>query len=214
MSNLKADQNNKIYLSIANGKLVQKVPAGTPGAVERKWEVGGKSGTKYELVFDNISGKITGVSFYNGEKDGRKFQNLIVEFDEFDGKTPVLSINSKTKYAEDIMKKLPNVDLSQEVKVRPFSFTPEGEDRAVTGVDLRQGNEWGTSVKDYYYDKEKKQTLHGAPEPTKEEKEEGDWETYYRRRNKFFIKATTERFQIVEQTSYPTKDINPEDIPF
>src|SRR5580704_9060198 len=114
MSKPEHDTSNKQYLSIVQGSLRQSVPEGTPEAVRREWEAGGDKGVKHEIVFKAITGRITNVYFYDGESGGRKFQNLNVVLDENEhGKQPVISVGVGTRYASDIMKKLPQVDFER-----------------------------------------------------------------------------------------------------
>jgi hypothetical protein len=140
--------SNKVFLKIIEGSLRQAVPAGTPDAVEREWQAGGKTGVSIELVHKAAFGHITEVSFYDGESDGRKFTTLNITLDENeDGKKPVIGVGIGTKYAQDLMKKLPSVDFKDEVRIRPFSYIPEGEDKNVTGVEILQRDGTGAFTK-------------------------------------------------------------------
>lgn len=193
MATLEQDRgSNKIYFSIVGGKIKRAVPEGTAGAVMREWEAGGKKGVKWELEYPAIFGYIKDVSFFDGEGDGKKFSMLQITFDGDEnegGKQPVLSVGVKTRYANDLMMKFPNVNFEEEVRVRPFSFTPENEEKVVSGVEItKRGYSGNFDLK-----VEKKWTKENPIiKPTDEELEDKDWESFFNRQNKALIKYTKE----------------------
>ena len=217
MSNLERQNLNKIFLGIVEGSLRQTVKQGVEGAVMRNWEAGGKSGTKWELAYPAVSGHVKNISFYDGEHDGKKYTNLQIEFDENEnGNSPIVSVGARTRYAEDIMMKLPNINFEEEVRLRPFSFVPEGEDRAVTGVEVLQRS--GTGNFDKKIDKKfTKDKPNGMPEPSDDER--NDWTLYFRRRNNWLRQYTTEKIcskfiDDIPRIKSDAPEIDPRDSPF
>lgn len=240
----KSQKNDKVFLKIAEGSLRQPVPKGTSDAVEREWSAGGETGTAYEIVHNAIFGRITDVSFFDGEKDGRRFTNLNLTLDENeDGKFPKLGISVGSKYAQDIMKKLPNVSFSEEVRIRPYAFTPEGEDKEVVGVEITQrgsDDKFSKKVNNFFVKKEgeKWMAINGFPTRSKpwSEQSDGERKIYRIQVEDFLINYTKEHItpkvaqvekdlntltpKTKEQEDrmngieYPTDDINPDDIPF
>lgn len=199
MSKLEKRESNRTYLSIVQGTFRQSVPSTTEGAIKREWEVGGNSGVKYELEFHGISGKIIDVGIYEGDAGGRKFTNLnvILDKNEETGKSPVVSVGVDTRYATDIMRKLPNVNLGDEVNIRPYSFEPDGEDKKVIGVELKQLDSEGKFTKkvdDFFYDKEKKEVKNGmiVPEEDVDGWDGDDWKMHFTKVRKFLVKYTQE----------------------
>ncbi len=88
----------------------------------------GDEGFKWEIVYKDIEGMIEKIGF----KDTDYGKNLEVEIDG-----AVLSVGVKTNYGTDLMKKLPEVDLSQPVKVVPYQFTDDqGKERK--GITIYQ----------------------------------------------------------------------------
>jgi len=195
MSTLEKSTENNIYLSVIDGTLRQSVPEGTVDAVKRDWEAGGKSGTKWELVYKATVGKIQAIDIYEGEKEGKKFQNLNIVLDENEnGKIPVISVGLKSRYADDLLKKLPNVDLDEEVRFRPYSFQPDGEDRKVIGVELTQRNGVGqfeNKVMSHFSKKvgDKWEALNGYPVPEGDTStySSDDWDIFYKQARKFMV---------------------------
>jgi hypothetical protein len=238
MSQAETKTSNKQYLSIVQGTLRQSVPEGTKDSVPREWEAGGKKGTKHEIVYNAFSGFITDVSFFDGESDGRKFTNLNIVLDENEsGKKPVISVGVSTRYASDILKKLPNVDFAQEVRIRPYAFTPEGEEKTVTGVEITQKDRSGNftrKVDSFFHAKDgagKTIIKSGFPQPEGETRDytQDDWKVFYLQVRRFLVNYTKEhvcpRFKDVpkaQRTDVPAHneaetaadDINPDDIPF
>ena len=201
MSKTETSSSNKQYLSIVQGSLRQSVPEGTPEAVRREWEAGGDKGVKHEIVFKAITGIITDVNFYDGESNGRKFTNLNIVLDENEsGKKPVVSVGVSTRYASDILKKLPGVDFTQEVRIRPYAFTPEGEEKTVTGVEITQKDRSGNftrKVDSYFHSKAgdgKTLIKNGFPKPDGDTREytSDDWQAFYVQVRRFLVNYTKE----------------------
>lgn len=227
MSSLETKQTNRRYLSIAQGAIRESVPEGTPKAIKRDWEAGGKKGTKHELVYDHIIGTITDINFYEGEADGRKFTNINVVFDKnSEGINPVVSVGIKTRYGSDLLKKLPAVNLKEEIKLRPFSFRPDGEDKDVTGVEVLQrhpvsGN-FEKKVTSHFHKKngERWEAINGYPTPEGDTRDysSDDWDIFYKQANKFLVGYMRANiiplFENVQEEIKTEEEINPEDIPF
>ena len=201
MSQTEQRSTNKQYLSIVQGSLRQSVPKGTEGAIEREWEAGGNKGIKHEIAFSAIKGFIKDVSFFDGESNGRKFQNLNIVLDENEnGKQPVISVGVGTRYASDILKKLPSIDFDKEVHIRPYAFTPEGEDKTVTGVEIMQPDRIGKfvyKVDSHFHSKDgggKTIVKNGFPVPEGDTKEytQDDWKVFYLQVRRFLVNYTKE----------------------
>jgi hypothetical protein len=199
MSKTETSSTNKQYLSIVQGSLRQSVAEGTPDAVRREWEAGGDKGVKHEIVFKAITGLITDVSFFDGDSNGRKFTNLNIVLDANEnGKKPVISVGVGTRYASDILKKLPNVKLDEEVRIRPFAFTPEGEDKTVTGVEITQkdrSGEFTRKVDSFFHAKAgdgKTIIKNGFPRPEGDTRDytSDDWNVFYVQVRRFLVNYT------------------------
>ena len=226
MSQLEQSSNNSVYLSIVQGSLRQTVSEGTPNAVRREWEAGGRKGVKHELIYKNAVGRITDVSFYEGESEGRKFTTLNIRLDEqADGKTPVITTGVESRYAQEFLKKLPNIDLEEDVKILPYSFIPDGEEKEKTGVSILQRDHTGQftkKVKNFFWDEKTNGAAHGFPVPDKSNGfDSDDWKVYFTQVKKFLISYTREnilpKFGDTEQSAVDKafeEELNPESIPF
>lgn len=174
------------YLTIlgSTGDLRMTVDEGTDGAKFREYETSdGKKGSKWELIFKSISGKIVNVEFFDGDYG----KNLIITFDFEDGSDLVkLSLGTQTPYGEDVMKKLPNINFAEHVVFSPYSFEDDnGKTRK--GISITQGDE---KITTHYYDAKKEKSINKYPEPEGDTKgyDKDDWKIYFTKCRKFLIK--------------------------
>jgi len=167
---------------IADGTIRVKCEESTEGAVKREYEVKGEKGFKWELVYDSLSGIINGIEF----KEGKFGKQLNVIVDDI-----VLTMNLKSNYSESLMKILPNVEFSNEVKISPYNFTDDkGKNRR--GVSLKQND---IKLANFFWDTENKKNLHDLPEVDQEASktyDSDDWAVYYTTVRKFLQKYTEE----------------------
>src|SRR4030065_2288303 len=107
-------KGDKVFLTIlADGKFHEQVEEGREGAVAREYEdENDEKKIKYELVHDSVKGIITSVSVVEGFKG---LKNLNIEID-----SEIISTGVKGQYGEDLLKKLPAIDLSKEVTLTPY----------------------------------------------------------------------------------------------
>lgn len=191
---LKNTKEEAIFASVlADGRIHVEVPEGTEGAVIREYETSsGDTGRKCELVYSEISGMISKVAFYEGDY-GKSLQLTIADGDE---KPVVLSLGTASSYGEDMMKKLPNIDLEREVRIVPFSFTDD-KGKNKKGMTVYQGD---AKVANYFYDPETKSALHGFPEPKKAPKSKtlskDEWKLYFMECRIFMIAKIEELFKL------------------
>lgn len=191
---------------LADGSMRLPATDTTPNAVKREYETSdGKTGTKWELVYKELSGIISKVSFFTGDY-GKLLQLTITDGEE----ETVLSVSTTSNYGEDIMKKLPNIKMDQEVKFVPYSFEDEKTKKNKKGVTIYQA---GEKIENFYYDKESKKNLYGYPTPEIKKGEpwdNEDWKLYFGVARKFLVNEVTKRFvreeteevtSVVEETS-------------
>lgn len=195
-------QEKKNYVSIlsSDATLRMVVPTGTPDSVVRTYETSdGKTGTKTELVFNKMSGKITDISFFDGDF-GKLLQLDITD----DAGTLTLSVNTAQNYGEDLMKKIPSLDLSKGVEFAPYSFIDDnGKTRK--GVTVTQE---GKKIQNFFYDIANKKNLYDYPTPTGSEKDKDDWKVYFIQARKFLVAYIEKNFP----TKNTPKVVNADDV--
>ena len=205
---LRNTKEDKIFASIlSDGKIHVAVPEGTEGAVLRTYETSdGKTGSKYELLYTELIGKVTKVSFRDGDY-GKQF---LVEVSSGNDKPTVLALSCASNYGEDLMKKILNVDMARVVKIVPFSFTDDNgkKKKGVTIYQQDPETKKAVRVENYFYDKEKKENINGYPEPKKGKPTKANpdgkltkeqWKIYFAECREFLVETITEKLNIEEQ---------------
>lgn len=231
------------YYKIKEGSFRVTSHADDPAAIRRDYRnpKTGEDGVAYERAYKALYGHITDVFFSeNALPDGTVLRSVNISLGEDeDGVAQVITIPTNSRYTSDFLKKLPAVNLDEEVRLMPYDFEPKEGPRQV-GISICQldptSGEYTFKVYDYFVkveevNGEKKYTnLHGFPEPTEEDKE--DWPFYFTKVNKFLIKYAQEHVlpkfgarqkpqndrmeeAMDEILGGETKDnINPDDVPF
>jgi hypothetical protein len=117
-----ANREGGKYITILGGKFCVRVQQGTPGAVER---VNKLNKTVYEVFYDSFTGKLVNIRTRDGEY-GKSW-----EFDFQDGgEVYTLQLSYSNSYATNLLKILPNVDLTKEMKVQPSQKIEDGKTKS------------------------------------------------------------------------------------
>ncbi len=134
------------YITIYDGKFSVSVPEGTPNSVSRVNKLGR---TVHELFYDSFTGRLVGIRTRDGEY-GKSWN-----FDFQDGgEVYTLQLSYSNSYATNLLKILPNADLSKEMKVQPSQKLVDGKKK--TSLFVSQD---GVTLKHAY----KKEAPNGLP---------------------------------------------------
>lgn len=185
------------YNVLADGKFHLNVPEGTEGSVVREYETStGEKGSKTEKVFENVSGFIKSVEFY----DGAYGKNIILNMEDEDGAFAI-SLGCATNFGEDVLKKILNIDMTKEVKLAPYSFIDDKTKKSKKGVSITQGDAKITSYFHDYDEATKKTTVkNGYPKaPTKKTVSSDEWKLYFMTARLAMIDTVTEKLGIVAE---------------
>lgn len=212
-----------LYFTIIDGSFRTQVEESHPEAVRREYETKtGAKAVKYERIVKTIGGIIENVNFY--ENDYGKTINIKFDANE-NGQSPIVSISISSSYGEDLLKKLPSIDFTKDVKLSPYSFTNDFG-KEVRGISVLQDDK---KIKNFFFDAEKNENINGYPiAEGKENYGKEDWKIYFLQARKFLIEYTTKniisKFQNKnfnkvrgeKQIEYDNIDdgVNPNDIPF
>lgn len=167
---------------ISDGSIRVPSTEDDPSAVKREYETSdGKKGVKYEEVYDTLSGVIQDINFFDG--DFGKVLNVTID-------DITLSINTNVNFGEDFMKKLPNIDLNEEVYLSPYSFEDDKK-KIRKGITVYQK---GEKLQNFFFDPENKENINGYPNPEGDIKDysKEDWKIYFMQARKFLVKYTEE----------------------
>ena len=190
------------YFSVNGGRFQHASQEGEEGAVRRDWELQtGETGTKWEIPYKYLEGILQNVEFEDA-KFGEQVMITLVDGDE----TMVARVNSDSRFFSDLAKKLPNIDLTQPVKLAPYDFISKkkgvGYGKSVKGMTVTQDDE---KIYSYYYDIDKKETINGLPDVSEEERadyDKDDWKIFFMQERKFLKKAVQAiQFPEVENSS-------------
>lgn len=130
---LKNYQGGGVYLSIAEGKLVRTHKEAIQNVTVSRINKTGR--TVHEQKFDYIEGKFTGLRV-NINDYGKQYVLTIV--DDEDNKF-YINIMYSSRYANSLLKCLPNVDLQKPVKMQPWSMIDKKDPtKTVTGITIWQ----------------------------------------------------------------------------
>lgn len=167
----------------ADGEIRIPAQPNEPGAVLRQYETtDGKTGEKWEKVYTEISGKITGINFFDGNFG--KVLNLIID----DGSEKFsLSVSTQSTFAEDLMKKLPNVDFAQEVLIKPYSFVDKTNNKSKKGCSVIQGENKIASFFTKEVDGGKYEVCNDYPAVPSQTMDKEDWKIYFLQARKFLV---------------------------
>lgn len=206
---------NERYISIkSDGKFHEVVNKDTENAVLREYTLkDGTEGSKWELLYRSVDNVlITNIRF----EDSDYGENILLTLT--DGENEVVwSENTGTNFGTDLMKKLPNLDFSAKLSIKPYSFEDEnGKDRR--GVSIFQIDK----IQNFFWDEKKNKPKDGFPEPQKprEDMKTPDWKIYFLNVQVYLTDYTKETIVPQFQGEKPLKesltdeDFDPSQVPF
>src|SRR5262245_11118331 len=117
-----ANRTGGKYFTIMDGKFCIRVEAGTPGSKERVNKLGK---TVHEVFHDSFTARLIDIRTKDSEY-GKQW-----EFDFKDGEEIyTLQLSYSNSYATNILKMLPNVDLTKEMKLQPAMKIEDGKKKS------------------------------------------------------------------------------------
>lgn len=177
-----------------------------------------------EVARTALGGHITNIYFEPSEYG----EQLKIELDANEqGQVPVLGFGVDSKDGRDLMKKLPALDLSKEVKFAPYQFVDEDDKRSGITLYQSENGEFDKKIGNHFWDDAKKEFINGFPTidwDTATEKQQKIWkierDTFLKT---YLLENVCSQFTregmadaaLDKALSGATKnDINPDDIPF
>lgn len=211
------------FISIgSNGDLRVNATEQTPGAVRRDYELSnGTKGTKWELIYNEMTGIITSIQF----RDGDYGEQMNINFYDA-GENYVVTTAASSNFATDLMKKLPNIDVTKPVTIKPYSLTDDkGKPRK--GVTVLQNGEKITNFFVEEVDGKKKEANGFPVKEAGKTYKTSDWKLYFMQVAKFLQEYTEanvtpallsvidiEEIQSLQAAEEKKEEIKVEDVPF
>jgi len=125
------------FISILGGKFCQRVPQGTEGAVERVNKLGK---VVHERYYDSFTGKLVNIK----TQDTPYGKQWVFDFKDKE-EVYHLQLSYSNSFAANILKILPNADLTKEMKVSPQTKEIDGKQRSSLFI-----NQGGVALKHAY----------------------------------------------------------------
>ncbi len=125
------------FITILGGKFCQRVPAGTPGAKTRVNKTGK---TVHEKFYESFTGRLVGIR----TQDGEYGKSWIFSFKDKE-EVYNLQLSYSNSFSTALLKMLPNVDLSKEMKVSPSTKEVDGKNKSSLFI-----NQDGKAIKHAY----------------------------------------------------------------
>jgi len=130
-------QENGKFISIVGGRFCIRVQEGSEGAISR---VNKLNKTVWEKYYDNFTGKLVGIK----TTDGNYGKQWSFSFQDT-GEIYNLQLGYSNSFAKNIIKMLPNADLSKEMKLQPQTKEVDGVKKSSIFI-----NQDGKSLKHAY----------------------------------------------------------------
>lgn len=125
------------FITILDGKLCQRVPEGTEGAIQRTNKLGK---VVFEKFYDSFTGRLLDIKVQDGTYG--KTWNFVFQ-DK--GEVYILQLSYSNTFATAFLKMLPNIDLTKEIKVSPSTKLVDGKNKSSLFI-----NQDGQSIKHAY----------------------------------------------------------------
>ncbi len=111
------------FITIYNGKFTVRVPEGTPGAIARTNKIGN---LVHEKFYDSFTGKLINIRTRESALYGKSWN---MDFRD-GGEVYTLQLPYSNSYATNFLKILPNIDLTQEMKIQPSQKIEDGKTKS------------------------------------------------------------------------------------
>jgi len=199
------DKGRLLYV-LADGKLREQVDEHTEGAKLRvvQDDAGNVKAEKWELAYPGITGFITGVTTFDGDYG----TNLMVHMKDENDEEFTISLKAASKYGEDFMHKLPNVDFTKEITLKGYNFENDG--KQMQGITMKQDEEKLTNAFNYKDGETWVTAVEGYPQPDEKKppKNSEQWKIFFAQRREWVMEYLTEQGLIkpAEAQSTETED--------
>jgi hypothetical protein len=130
-------KENGKFISIVGGRFCIRVQEGSEGAVSRVNKLGK---TVHEKYYDNFTGKLVGIK----TTEGAYGKQWVFSFQD-SGEVYNLQLGYTNSFAKNIIKMLPNADLTKEMKIQPQTKEVDGKNKSSVFI-----NQDGKSLKHAY----------------------------------------------------------------
>lgn len=197
------EAKGRLLYVLADGLLREQVEETTPGAKLRiiKDDAGNEKARKFELTYPGITGMVTDVVSYDGEYG----TNINVAMKDENDNEFRLSLKASSMYGEDFLHKLPNIDRTKEISIKPYNFESDG--RKMTGVSMSQDGVKLTNAFNYKEDDKWVTPVADYPvvDDKKKPKNSEAWVAFFTTRRLWLMEYLTEQ-GLIKEAAAPEAD--------
>ena len=129
---LQKNSGGAIYLSISDGKIVRNYKEAKDGVTVSRMTKNGK--TVHEEKFDSITGRIVALKTHENDY-GKQWHITFTDGED----SYIVTMPYSSRYSTSFLKCFPNLDLTKDVKLMPWSMTDKQDaSKKVTGITMWQ----------------------------------------------------------------------------
>lgn len=142
--------SNKVYITVAKGKFVQRIDEPTKTSIPRELEKGvNKGNTVHEEHRGELGGLLVSIDIENHEEFGKfwEFTFDISEDENQPKKYAVLKLKYSSGYATGIIKRFPNVNFKDDILLKGYCFMDKEKGKEVMGITTYQWDKNDKPVK-------------------------------------------------------------------
>lgn len=118
-----ADREGGKFFNILGGKFAIRVPEGTPGSIRRENK---EKRIVHEIFHDSFEAILVGIRTQDSPQYGK---NWLFDFND-NGEAYTLQLSYSNSYAKNLIKILPNADLTKPMKVQPSEKVVDGKKKS------------------------------------------------------------------------------------
>ena len=202
------EKTKRIYLSVGFGTLRQKADKDNPKATERTLQSGEKT---YAIEYMYVSGILDNIVFKDDPKYGKQWTVFVDDGEEH----YAIRIKEDSRYASDLLKRVPNMYKGEHYRFTPYDFETNGKRR----VGLSIKNQADERIESYYQKfhdegegKFRVENLHGYPAFEGDAKDKEELKIYFIQVAKFLRTEALKHLEGDFGIHVPT-EINEPEIP-
>lgn len=126
------------WMHMANGKVVERVKEGTPGAITRTTKTGK---VVHEIISSNITGRIEAIrnnerTVNYGQGDKQKLSTIVAM--KVGDELINIDLDHSDRYWPMFVSALPNIKRDKKVRLEPYKYIPKGSIVEKIGLSVRQ----------------------------------------------------------------------------
>lgn len=136
------------FFRIANGKFVETVEEKTAGSIRVEYTPKGTTEVKvrYEVRNPWLQGRLMPFGEKVKQWEGTDVTYLVVKMVDSRGEKYWIEIHQQSRYWSHLMTRLPNIDVTEEIRLCPYDFADKKTGKQVIGMNVFQGPDMALKI--------------------------------------------------------------------